>query len=77
MLMIFRWRSFCPIGNEGREAVSFVDAVLERCAGFRAVTFLAILDKASTDNTRQFLEEHARQVPELARCFRQTMGSAS
>src|SRR5664279_3154583 len=55
----------CPMGNESREAVSFVDAVLEQCAGFRTRTFLAILDEVSKDNTRELLEEHARQVPEL------------
>ena len=55
----------CPMANEGREALTFVDAVLDQCKEFRAKKFLAILDRASKDNTRELLEEHAKSVPDL------------
>lgn len=53
------------MANEGKEAVAFVEAVLEQCSGVRAKQFFAILDKASEDNTREILDEHARKAPEL------------
>lgn len=56
----------CPMANEGDNAGSFVHAVLSQCPGFRSVIFLAIIDNASTDNTREVLEEVARNTPSLA-----------
>jgi len=55
----------CPMANEGAKAVAFVDAVLAACAGFRRRVFLAVVDHASSDNTRQLLEEHARFTTDL------------
>lgn len=53
----------CPMANEGDNALAFARATLEQCVGFQSVTFLAVLDKASTDNTRQILEDLARTNP--------------
>ncbi|HEX8652650.1 MAG TPA: glycosyltransferase [Pyrinomonadaceae bacterium] len=48
----------CPMANESMTATAFVNAVLEQCnsRGFKAVTFFAILDQATKDNTRELLE---------------------
>jgi dolichol-phosphate mannosyltransferase len=51
------------MANEGDNAVAFARATLEQCAGFHSVTFLAVVDKASTDNTRQILEDLSRTNP--------------
>lgn len=56
----------CPMANEGGNAAAFALAVLERCVGFHSVTFLAVVDKASTDNTREVLESLARNNPAIA-----------
>jgi dolichol-phosphate mannosyltransferase len=53
------------MANEGDNAVAFISAALEQCPGFKSATFLAIVDKASTDNTRQVLEDFARRNPAL------------
>lgn len=53
------------MANEGDNAIAFVDAVLEQCRGSRETVFLAVLDRACKDNTRELLEQHARNVPEL------------
>jgi dolichol-phosphate mannosyltransferase len=50
----------CPMANEADNAAAFALAALNQCVGFHSVTFLAIIDKASTDNTRQVLEDLAR-----------------
>ena len=55
----------CPMANEGDNVVAFVRATLGRCAGFRSVAFLAVIDNASTDNTRQLLEDLARVDPSV------------
>lgn len=55
----------CPMANEGDNAAAFARAVLEQCSGFRSVTFLAVVDKASTDNTRQILEDLALKNPSV------------
>jgi dolichol-phosphate mannosyltransferase len=55
----------CPMANEGEAAVAFVDAVLAQCEHLREKTFIAILDRATTDNTLEILNEHARTTPEL------------
>ena len=39
----------CPMANEGKSGLEFAVAVLEKCEGFREVTFFAILDKATRD----------------------------
>jgi dolichol-phosphate mannosyltransferase len=55
----------CPMANESATATDFVTAVLEQCnsRGFKAVTFFAILDQVTKDNTRELLE--SLQQPRL------------
>jgi dolichol-phosphate mannosyltransferase len=53
----------CPMANEADNAVAFARAVLDQCTGFRSVTFLTVVDKASIDNTRQILEDLALGNP--------------
>ncbi len=66
-----RWRAkvdlaiVCPMANEGDNAAAFAGAVLQQCGGFHSVKFLAVVDKASTDNTRQVLEDLSRSNPEV------------
>ena len=55
----------CPMANEGDAAVAFVDAVLAQCRHFREKTFIAVLDRATTDNTLEILRQHATTTPEL------------
>jgi dolichol-phosphate mannosyltransferase len=55
----------CPMANEGEGAVAFVDAVLAQCQHVREKTFIAILDKATKDNTLDILRQHAERTPEL------------
>jgi dolichol-phosphate mannosyltransferase len=55
----------CPMANESEKAVCFVDSVLSNCAELGSKEFFAIVDRASTDDTREVLERHAAQVPEL------------
>jgi dolichol-phosphate mannosyltransferase len=56
----------CPMANEAETATRFVDSVLANCAALGNRKFLAIVDQASTDDTREILETHAATVPELA-----------
>ena len=57
----------CPMANEAATAVAFVDAVLAECrgCGFAAVTLFVVLDRVSTDGTRDLLDAHARTQPAL------------
>ena len=57
----------CPMANEGEEAVRFVRTLLSHCESFpfRELRFFAVIDKASTDNTRQLLDECAAGEPRL------------
>lgn len=57
----------CPMANESGNAVAFVREVLTVCEsqGFKSVTFFAILDRASKDNTRDLLDTLAKERPEL------------
>jgi len=47
----------CPMANEEPTAVNFVREVLAHCAlpGFKSVTLFVILDRKSTDRTRELL----------------------
>jgi dolichol-phosphate mannosyltransferase len=49
----------CPMANEEASVVSFVNEVLEQCAlhQFKSVTFFAVLDSQSKDNTLQLLKD--------------------
>ena len=57
----------CPMANEGAAALPFVAEVLATCRpwNFKSVVFLAILDNVSKDNTRELLENLAREQPQL------------
>ena len=55
----------CPMANEGLDAPRFVEAVLERCGGFREVQFFAILDRATKDNSLELLQELAARERRL------------
>ncbi len=55
----------CPMANEGTEAVRFVEAVLSKTEGFGSVTFFAVLDRATKDNTVELLRDHAAHEPRL------------
>ena len=57
----------CPMANESRTAVSFVNEVLSQCRlqSFRSVTFFAILDNKTRDNTRELLEVLAKEQSQL------------
>jgi dolichol-phosphate mannosyltransferase len=57
----------CPMANEQDCAASFVSEVLEQCGhgGFKSVTFFAIVDKKSTDATRDILDDLAGRQSDL------------
>jgi dolichol-phosphate mannosyltransferase len=55
----------CPMANEGPNAIAFTRKVLHQCSGFAAVTFLAVIDKASTDNTLLLMEQYSRNNPDV------------
>ncbi len=57
----------CPMANEARSAVRFVDAVLAECGRyeFDSVTFFVVLDTVSRDDTRDLLEDHSLLRPQL------------
>jgi len=57
----------CPMANEEDCAAAFVAQVLQQCATqrFKSVTFFAILDKKSTDKTREILDDLARSQTDL------------
>jgi len=54
------------MANEAETARRFVDSVLANCTALGSRKFLAIVDRASGDGTRQILESHATTLPELA-----------
>jgi dolichol-phosphate mannosyltransferase len=56
-----------PMANEEPSAARFVDAVLDECErfGFESVTLFAVVDTASRDATREVLERHRLERPEL------------
>ena len=54
------------MANEAETATRFVNSVLANCTALRSRKFLAIVDQASGDGTRQILESHATTLPELA-----------
>ena len=57
----------CPMANEENSAAAFTSEVLEQCRqeGFKSVTFFAILDKKSTDQTRGILNDLATRQTDL------------
>ena len=57
----------CPMANESATALGFVDDVLGQCAaaGFRATTFLCVVDSVSRDDTLELLRRHEVDVKQL------------
>ncbi len=55
----------CPVANEGADAVRFAEEVLKYCPLKAAVTFFAILDNATKDNSIELLREYAKTEPRL------------
>jgi dolichol-phosphate mannosyltransferase len=57
----------CPMANEEDCAAAFSSEVLEQCRqeGFKTVAFFAILDKKSTDRTREILDDLATRQTDL------------
>ncbi|MCU1357910.1 MAG: dolichol-phosphate mannosyltransferase [Acidimicrobiales bacterium] len=57
----------CPMANEASSADAFVRLVVETCtaSGFESVRFFAVLDRVSTDGTRELLHQLAANRPEL------------
>jgi dolichol-phosphate mannosyltransferase len=53
------------MANESGNAIRFIDSVLSHCAGLSQKRFFAIVDSASTDDTRKVLDQHATVQPEL------------
>lgn len=55
----------CPMANERNSAEAFVNLVLEQCTEFKSVKFFVVLDKASTDLTRDILVNLSKHRPQL------------
>ncbi len=55
----------CPMANEKDTAVEFVKAVLDKCTGFKQVSFFVIFDKRCRDGTVDLLRDLAKDVPAL------------
>jgi dolichol-phosphate mannosyltransferase len=53
------------MANERSTAVEFVNAVLEQCSGFKAVTFFVVFDNACKDGTVDLLKELQNKLPQL------------
>jgi dolichol-phosphate mannosyltransferase len=55
------------MANEEETAVAFVNEVLDQCASreFKTVTFYAVLDNVSKDNTLELLRQLAKERPAL------------
>ncbi|MBN2590387.1 MAG: glycosyltransferase [Sedimentisphaerales bacterium] len=55
----------CPMANEKKTAVEFINSVLGQCQGFKQVTFFVIFDLACKDGTADMLRELAKQESRL------------
>jgi dolichol-phosphate mannosyltransferase len=55
----------CPMANEGDEAVTFFQAVLEQCSGLQKVTFFAVFDRVTKDSSLDRMRELERSEPRL------------
>jgi dolichol-phosphate mannosyltransferase len=55
----------CPMANEGDKAVAFCQAVLEQCSGFRKVTFFAVFDRVTKDESLDLMRALERSEPRL------------
>lgn len=55
----------CPMANEADGVVEFVRQVFKACIPVRSVTFFAVVDNATTDNTVELLTEYSQADPRL------------
>lgn len=55
----------CPMANEGDDAVTFCNAVLEQCPGFKKVTFFAIFDRVTSDSSLDRMRALEKTEPRL------------
>jgi len=55
----------CPMANERDNAVEFVKAVLEKCRGFKRVSFFVVFDNKCRDGTVDLLRDLAKGVSAL------------
>jgi dolichol-phosphate mannosyltransferase len=55
----------CPMANEGDQAVAFCKAVLEQCSGFRNVTFFAVFDRVTKDESLDLMRALEQNEPRL------------
>ncbi len=54
-----------PMANEGAEAVRFTAEVLRQCPGFQSVSFYAVIDRATKDNTLELMRAFEIAEPRL------------
>jgi dolichol-phosphate mannosyltransferase len=55
----------CPMANEGAAAARFCEAVLDECSGFENVTFFAVFDRATTDDSLDRMRALESREPRL------------
>jgi dolichol-phosphate mannosyltransferase len=55
----------CPMANESSEAVTFCEAVLQECQGFKDVTFFAVFDRVTRDHSLDLMRDLERSEPRL------------
>jgi dolichol-phosphate mannosyltransferase len=55
----------CPMANEKDTAIEFVKAVLDKCTGFKQVSFFVIFDNNCKDGTVDLLRELAKETKQL------------
>jgi dolichol-phosphate mannosyltransferase len=55
----------CPMANEGPDAVRFTEQVLQYCPTNSTVTFFAVLDNATKDNSVELLRDYAKAEKRL------------
>jgi dolichol-phosphate mannosyltransferase len=53
------------MANEGAEAETFCKAVLQQCVGFHKVTFFAVFDRVTKDDSLDLMRELERTEPRL------------
>lgn len=56
----------CPMANEAATAVEFVQRLLQALACCKDSKLFIVLDHASRDNTKELLQDYAKQEPRLA-----------
>lgn len=57
----------CPMANEEDTAARFIDCVLDRCRSFhfKSTAFFVVLDRASSNQTRDIVQSKSLRTPEL------------